>query len=95
MIYYPPVGHAFEFRDKEGHLKEDTPENRQKLEDVANNPENKLGTVSRGNEWYAEQNADGTQTWVEVRDGTIRNGGVNEVPKEFDPETVLKYNPNK
>jgi len=48
-----------------------------------------LGKDAHGNDWYAEQNADGSQTWVQVRDGKIINGGVNDVPKTFDQNTGL------
>lgn len=77
------------FRDAEGHLKDDTPENRKKLEGVANDNNNFLGTDQYGNDWYAKDNSDGTQTWVEVRGNKIRNGGVNLTPKPWNPLTGL------
>ena len=81
------VGHIF--RDSEGHMSEDTEENRQRLEDAANNKDNYLGKDAYGNEWYAENNPDGTQTWVQVRNGKIINGGVNNIPKEYNPNIGL------
>ena len=77
------------FRDAEGHLKEDTPDNRKKLEDVANDSNNFLGTDQYGNDWYAKNNQDGTQTWAETRGNKIRNGGVNQVPRSWDQLTGL------
>ena len=79
-------GHIF--REDEGHIP-DTPANRRRLEDVANKKENSLGTDKRGNEWYAETQPDGSQTWVSVRDGKITNGGVNNPPRTFNPGTGL------
>lgn len=78
------------FRGAEGHFTEDTPANRAVLEDVANDPNCKLGTDSRGETWYARETADGKQIWVECRNGTIRAGGINEIPKTFNPQTGLK-----
>lgn len=78
------------FRDAEGHFKEATPENCAALEDVANNPNSKLGTDSREETWYARETADGKQILVECRKGTTRDGGINEIPKTFNPQTGLK-----
>ena len=77
------------FRDADGHMKEDTPENRKKLEDVANDKDNFLGTDQYGNDWYAKNNPDGSQTWVEVRGNKIRNGGINSTPRPWNPSTGL------
>ena len=77
------------FRDAEGHIS-DTPENRALLEDVANNVENFLGTDKYGNEWYTKILEDGRQVWVESRNGSIFEGGINEIPKSWNPNTGLK-----
>lgn len=81
-------GHIF--RDKEGHFKEDNKENRREFENTANDPDNKLGTDQYGNDWYAKTGPNGKQTWTEVRNGKITNGGTNEMPKSFDRKTGLK-----
>jgi filamentous hemagglutinin len=68
----------------------DTPANRALIENTANNKANYLGTDKYGTDWYAKTQADGTQVWVECRNGTITNGGLNASPKPFNPETGLK-----
>jgi hypothetical protein len=80
------AGHIF--RDAPGHLK-DTPGNRQLLKDVANDSGARLGTDKFGNRWSARTNPDGTQTWVQIRNGEIINGGVNQTPRMFHPGTGL------
>ena len=77
------------FRDADGHIT-DTPENRQLLEEVSNNTNNYLGTDKYGNDWYAQSQSDGSQIWVEVRNGIIFEGGINEEPKTWNPQTGLK-----
>ncbi|MBD5459384.1 MAG: hypothetical protein HDR26_00345, partial [Lachnospiraceae bacterium] len=79
------------FRDKEGHIL-DTPENRKKILDVANDPDNYIGKDGWGNDWYAKISEDGTQTWVRARNGIINNAGVNDIPREWDPQTGLYSN---
>ena len=81
------TGHIF--RDAEGHIP-DTIENRKLLEDVANNPDNFLGKDKYGNEWYAKLQDDGSQVWVEARNGKIFEGGVNNISKTWNPQTGLK-----
>ena len=68
------------FRNAEGHFREDTDANRRLLIDVASRRTNFLGTDRVGNDWYAENLADGTQVWVRVRDDKIVNGGINRRP---------------
>ena len=74
------------FRKKQGHI-DDTPSNRTMLERVANNKENFVGTDSRGIQWYSQIQPDGSQVWVSVRNETIQNGGINSVPKPWNPQT--------
>lgn len=70
------------FRKSSGHMDEDTPENRQKLIDTASDPANFQETNSWGNDMFAKMQDDGTEIWVEVRNGgEIRNGGINEIPE--------------
>jgi hypothetical protein len=56
---------------------------------VANNPANILGTDWSGNIWAAANLSDGKQIWVQIRDGQITNGGINPVPRVFNPSTGL------
>ena len=35
------------------------------------------------------QNSNGSQTWAQVRNGKIINGGINDTPKIYTPETGL------
>jgi hypothetical protein len=81
------------FRPKEGHFPDDTPENRKKIEDVANDPDNYQGTDRHGKEGYSKTNPDGSQTWAEVRNGQITNGGINEVPRPWNPRTGFVQQP--
>ena len=75
--------------EDEGHIP-DTPENRALLEDVANDLENFRGTDKYGNEWYTKIQSNGSQVWVESRNGNIFEGGVNEKPRSWNPKTGLK-----
>jgi hypothetical protein len=81
------IGHIF--GDRPGHIP-DTPENRELLERVANNPDNYKGRDKWENDWYAADNPNGSQTWVEVRDGEIRNGGINNPPLPWNTNTGYK-----
>ena len=82
------------FKDKNGQFKEDTPEARALIEEVANDPNCKLGTGpdSRGEIWYGKTLPDGKQIWVEIRSGEniIRDAGINDIPKTWNPITGLK-----
>jgi len=84
-------GHIF--RDDEGHFKEDTPENRKQIEDVANDMKNWIGKDANGTDWYGKIKEDGTQIWAEVRGNEIRNAGINDSPKKWDPEVGFKTKP--
>jgi hypothetical protein len=76
------------FREAEGHIA-DTAANRALLQGVADDAGALLGADRFGNQWFARLNANGTQTWVQVRNGTIINGGVNQTPRTFNPGTGL------
>jgi hypothetical protein len=76
------LGHIF--RDAPGHLP-DTIANRQLLLDTATNPANSFGVNRFGNEVFVSTRADGSQVWVETRNGIIQNGGVNNPPRTWVP----------
>jgi hypothetical protein len=76
------------FRKDPGHVL-DTPENRQRVLEVANRDENRLGTDRFGVDWYGQIHEDGTQTWVRVRKDKSINAGVNPVPRLWSPVTGL------
>lgn len=80
------LGHIF--RLAEGHVL-DSPENRQLLLDVADDVRTTLGADRFGNVWSAVMRTDGTQVWVQARNGQIWNGGVNQTPRVFSSETGL------
>ncbi len=68
------------FRDKAGHLVEDTPENRAVIESVVK-PGNYVESHEPGVNVYREVLPNGTQVWAEVYRGEITNGGVNPTPR--------------
>lgn len=76
------------FRNAEGHLS-DTPENRKLLQSVADDSGNNLGTDKFGNMWSAKTLDNGSQIWVQTRNGVIQNAGINKIPRIFKPETGL------
>ena len=76
------------FREAPDHLA-DTPANRALLQNVADDAATTLGTDRFGNVWSARTLEDGTQVWVQVRNGVIQNGGVNPTPRVFNPKTGL------
>ncbi len=80
------------FRNAEGHLP-DTFDNRYLLESIANTQTYYLGTDKYGTQWYSWTRNNGTQVWVRSRQGTIINGGINNNPLTFDPDTGLNANP--
>gem|GEM_PF-1113347 len=83
------------FRDAEGHFTADTPENRQLIERVANNPTNRLGTDGFGNSWFAETQMNGNQIWVKVRGNRIVEAGINTTPRTFNSATGLTAPPRR
>jgi RHS repeat-associated protein len=77
------------FRNTPGHLP-DTPANRAMLQRLANDKGAVLGPPdNHGNTWAAIINPNGTQTWVQYRNGVIMNGGENQIPKIYNPQTGL------
>ncbi len=76
------------FRDTPGHLP-DTPANRKLLQGVADDPATTLGTDKYGNTWSARTLDNGTQAWTQKRNGNIINGGLNQTPRPFNPQTGL------
>jgi hypothetical protein len=89
-LVYLPGALQHVFRNADGHLAEDTPANRQLFIIAGSNPSNRLGTDQWGNEWFAETRPDGTQVWVQVRNGKIIDAGVNKTVKSWDSSTGLK-----
>ncbi|GER88987.1 hypothetical protein KDW_31490 [Dictyobacter vulcani] len=81
------AGHIF--RDADGHLLNDTVENRKMFEDATNDAANYLGPDARGNEWYAKIIEGGKQVWVSARNNVIRNAGVNDIPHIYNPVSGL------
>lgn len=82
------------FGHRAGHLP-DTPENRQKLVDLANDDSKYVGDDKYGNSWSSQTESDGSQTWVRYRDGIINEGGNNKTPRVWDPDTGFNNNPFK
>lgn len=81
------------FRNSEGHLP-NTPENRQRIEALANDSSKYQGTDKYGNRWNIDHQGDG-QLWVRYQNGKIMNGGLNKTDIPWDPETGLNDNPSK
>ena len=81
------IGHIF--RNADGHVP-DTPANRALLGDVANDVMYFRGTDIYGIEWYVKNMTDGRQVWVQVRNGVIFEGGINDIPKIWNTETGFK-----
>jgi len=76
------------FGNRTGHLP-DTPANRQLLVNTTGNQNNLLGTDQFGNKWFAMIRSDGSQVWVQTRNGVIQNGGLNNPPITWDPNMGL------
>ncbi|MCR5662523.1 MAG: hypothetical protein K6G50_10440 [bacterium] len=82
------------FGERSGHIA-DTEANRKLLSDLANDPSKFVGRDRYGNSWNAENNSDGSQTWVSYRDGRICNGGKNITPRNWDTSSGFNNNPFK
>lgn len=52
---------------------------------VTNN--NVIGPDKYGSTWSATILEDGSQAWTQSRDGKIFNGGINDFPRTYSPET--------
>ena len=81
------IGHIF--KDEEGHLI-DTPENRNLLRKLVQDIKNHLGkdeTFQR--DWYAKPLKDDKQLWAWMRNGKIRDGGLNNKPLPWNNKTGL------
>jgi hypothetical protein len=74
------LGHIF--RDAPGHFTEDTPGNRAAIQ-LTISPANYSHIDQFGNAIYGQTNANGTQTWAQVRGGTIQNAGINQTPQNL------------
>ena len=48
-----------------------------------------MGVDKYGKSWHAKTLEDGTQVWTCSQNGEIRDGRLNESPREFHPETGL------
>jgi filamentous hemagglutinin len=76
------------FGTREGHIL-DTPANRDLMTSLANDPALRLGPDIHGNVWSAKMLPDGSQAWVQTRNGQIWNAGVNATPHTYNPKTGL------
>jgi RHS repeat-associated protein len=70
------------FRNAIGHLPIDTPLNRDLLLRTVS-PDNFQKIDKWGNMVFARLLADGTEIWVEVQNGIIQHGGINQMPRYF------------
>lgn len=68
------------FRDAPGHFADDTAMNRSLMVDTVQN-RYYMETDIYGTQIYARLLDDGAEIWVYVRDGVIRNGGLNQAPR--------------
>jgi len=82
-------------RDAEGHLPY-TPANEELLINVSSDASNYFAKPDKyGSQWCEKFLDDGTQLWVQLRNGLIRNGGKNLTPIKWDPATGLSQNLSK
>jgi hypothetical protein len=73
------------FSDRKGHVI-DSPSNRRLFEGVVLDRSNLVGRKLRGgSELFVKSIDDGKQAWVEVRNGLIQDGGINDIPRSFWP----------
>jgi hypothetical protein len=80
------LGHIF--RNEEGHLPR-TPENYKLIRDLVRNAKNYLGPDMRGNHWWGKILENGKQLWAQAYKGIVRNGGLNDTPRPYNPKTGL------
>lgn len=52
--------------------------------------DNYLGNDQYDNAWYSKILEDGRQVWIQIRDGIIFDGGINDTPKQWNPKTGYK-----
>ena len=67
------------FRQRAGHFAQDTSAARELIQTTVTEA-NFVGIHAQGSRVYARILETGAQIWVYVRDGTIRNGGCNDIP---------------
>lgn len=77
------------FRKKEGHFSQETNYGKRLLTEIANNEKYYLGLDQHGNGWYAKITRNGKQIWVRTKGNHITDGGINKVPKKYNPRTGL------
>jgi hypothetical protein len=77
------------FRNRSGHFAKNTAANRRAILNTAGDRRYYLGKDQYGNEWYGKLTRDGKQVWAQVRNGKVTNGGINQTPKKFNPQTGL------
>ncbi|HYV45274.1 MAG TPA: hypothetical protein VFA20_10455 [Myxococcaceae bacterium] len=71
------------FKADPGHFAEDTAEARELIQTTVTQA-NYAGIREKGDLVYARIVGTGAQIWVYVRDGAIRNGGCNLVPRSVE-----------
>lgn len=93
------------FPKKEAHLKHmfarrsghvpDTPYYRKLVKNLANNPSIPSYTDKYGKIWKFVTRPSGDQVWVTVRNGVIRNCGINKKPWKWVPGEGLRSDNDK
>jgi len=68
------------FRQRAGHFAQDTAAARELIQTTVTEA-NFVGVHAQGNRVYVQLLETGAQIWVHVRDGAIRNGGCNDIPR--------------
>ena len=77
------------FRQALGHFPHDTPAIRQLLVETVADSSFYLGQDKYETDWYAQTLPNGEQVWVQVRQGEIRNAGINPTARVWQPDTGL------
>ncbi|WP_017299839.1 hypothetical protein [Nodosilinea nodulosa] len=75
------------FRQAPGHFSEDTPATRQLIIETALNPLFYQGQDKYKTQWYSQTLDTGSQVWVQVRNGKIRNAGINLTARPWRLDT--------